>query len=85
MISRNDGFETMIGLVVESAVRKALSNGETATRRLLTVEETAVYLSLSERQIQNMISARSLPVVRQGRRVMVDIRDLDRWIEDNKA
>ncbi len=84
-MSGRDGFESMVVNAVEMAVRKALNTPEVATRRLLTIEETAIYLSLSERQIHNMISARILPVVRQGRRVMLDVRDVDTWIEKNKA
>ena len=30
-----------------------------------------------------MTAARKLPTVRDGRRVFVDIRELDRWIERN--
>lgn len=52
---------------------------------LLTVKEAAVYIGRSEQAIQHLIFQRELPVVRAGRRVHLDRRDLDRWIENNKC
>lgn len=51
---------------------------------LLTVKETAIYLGRSEQSIQHLIFEKQLPVVRVGRRVHLDRRDLDAWIERNK-
>lgn len=51
---------------------------------LLTVKDTAVYLGRSEQAIQHLIFSHELPVVRLGRRVHLDRRDLDAWIEKNK-
>ena len=51
---------------------------------LLTVKDAAKYLGRSPQSIQHLIFARELPVVRVGRRVHLDRRDLDVWIEKNK-
>jgi excisionase family DNA binding protein len=51
---------------------------------LLSVKDAAVYLGRSEQSIQHLIFAHELPVVRVGRRVHLDRRDLDLWIEKNK-
>ena len=51
---------------------------------LLNVKEAAVYLGRSEQAIQHLIFDRELPVARMGRRVHLDRRDLDAWIEKNK-
>lgn len=51
---------------------------------LLTVKEAAVYLGRSEQAIQHLIFEKLLPVVRVGRRVHLDRRDLDAFIEKNK-
>lgn len=51
---------------------------------LLSVKEAAIYLGRSEQSIQHLIFERELPVVRVGRRVHLDRRDLDVWIEKNK-
>jgi excisionase family DNA binding protein len=51
---------------------------------LLNVKNAGVYLGRSEQSIQHLIFERELPVVRVGRRVHLDRRDLDAWIEKNK-
>jgi excisionase family DNA binding protein len=51
---------------------------------LLSVPQAAVYLGRSEQSIQHLIFSHELPVVRCGRRVHLDRRDLDQWIEKNK-
>jgi excisionase family DNA binding protein len=69
---------------VEDAIRRALNVSEVTNRRLLSIDEAAVFLALSKREIYNMISNRELSVVSHGRRKMIDILDLGRWIEQNK-
>jgi excisionase family DNA binding protein len=61
-----------------------LTLNEVTNRRLLTVEEAGVYLSLSKREVYNMIANGTLTAVVYGRRKMLDIRDLNTWIERNK-
>jgi len=51
---------------------------------LLNVKEAAVYIGRSEQAVQHLIFQKDLPVVRMGRRVHLDRRDLDTWIEKNK-
>jgi excisionase family DNA binding protein len=51
---------------------------------LLNVKEAAIYLGRSEPSVQHLIFQKELPVVRLGRRVHLDRRDLDQWIEKNK-
>ncbi|HEY1757664.1 MAG TPA: helix-turn-helix domain-containing protein [Bryobacteraceae bacterium] len=51
---------------------------------LLTVKQAAVYLGRSEQSVQHLVFQKDLPVVRVGRRVHLDRRDLDGWIEKNK-
>jgi excisionase family DNA binding protein len=53
--------------------------------RLLTVEQAAVYLGRTKEAVEHMIAGGKLPVVRADRRVFLDVRDLDRWIDANKA
>ena len=51
---------------------------------LFNVKDAAVYLGRSEQAVQHLIFDKELPVVRVGRRVHLDRRDLDAWIEKNK-
>lgn len=52
---------------------------------LLSAKDAGVYLGRSEQAIQHLIFERQLPVVRVGRRVHLDRRDLDAFIEKNKS
>jgi excisionase family DNA binding protein len=60
------------------------TGSQSPTPRLLTVDQAAAYLSRTKASVQHMISAGRLPTVRADRRVFLDVRDLDTWIEQNK-
>jgi excisionase family DNA binding protein len=85
MTNATDAFQHVIEQAVETAVRKALNISVATNRRLFSIEEGAAYLSLSKREVYSMIAARELPAVTHGRRKMLDIGDLDRWIAQNKT
>jgi excisionase family DNA binding protein len=85
MSTATDVLREVIEKAVEAGVRKALNVNETTNRRLLSVDEAARYLSLSKREVYNMVAHGELPAVRHGRRTMLDIRDLDHWIERSKG
>ena len=51
------------------------------TRRLYSVREAATYLGCGQSTIRREIRHRRLPCVRLGRRLLVDVRDLDAAIE----
>jgi excisionase family DNA binding protein len=53
-------------------------------RRLLTAKEAGVYLGRSEAAVRQMIFKKQIPVVRDGRNVRIDVRDLDDRIDDLK-
>jgi excisionase family DNA binding protein len=59
------------------------ASGPSIAPRLLTVDQAAVYLGRSKEAVQHMVAARKLPVVRDGRRVFLDVKELDRWIEQS--
>ncbi len=69
---------------VKSEVLAQLQNPPRIQPVLLSVKDAAVYLGRSEQSIQHLIFAHELPVVRVGRRVHLDRRDLDLWIGKNK-
>ena len=83
MASPSDAFQQLITDAVRIAVREEMSTTPLGNR-LRSIEEAAAYLSLSKREIYNMIANRELPVVTRGRRKMLDLKDLDAWIEQNK-
>lgn len=53
-------------------------------KRLYTVKESAEYLGRSVWSIRELIYNGHLPCVKVGRRVHVDIHDLDRFVEKYK-
>ncbi len=60
------------------------SNGVTF-KRLFTVREAAVYLGMSPKTLYNQASARQLSVVKMGRSLRFDVRDLDALIDAHKC
>jgi excisionase family DNA binding protein len=80
-----DPLSSIIKTACEAAIKEAFHISDLSPRRLLNVEHAAAYLSLSEREVYNMISSKDLAAVRHGRRVMLDIRDLELWIQHNKV
>ena len=54
-------------------------------KRLYSVGEAAEYLGRSVWSVRELIWKGSLPSVRAGRRVHLDIVDLDEWIANNKV
>jgi Helix-turn-helix domain len=52
--------------------------------RLLTVQQAGTYIGRSPKAVRCMIARGILPKVSGDARVMVDIKDLDQWIEDSK-
>lgn len=57
---------------------------ETVIKRLYSVKEAGRYLGRSPWAIRHLIWEGHLPQVRQGRRVMVDVVDMDQFIAKYK-
>ena len=53
--------------------------------RLMTAKQAAEYIGRSEQAVRHLIFQRDIPVVRNGRCVRIDRKDLDTWIENNKS
>ncbi len=54
-------------------------------KRLLTVKEAAQYLSVCQWTVRTMVSEGRVPAVRMNRRVLLDVLDLDRFIQRTKC
>ena len=54
-------------------------------KRLLTVKEAAEYLGRSVWSVRELVWGGSLPCVKVGRRIHLDIFDLDKWIDQHKT
>lgn len=59
--------------------------GDKPKKRLYSVEDAAEYLGRSVWGVREMLYAGKLPFIKDGRRILLDIRDMDDWIEKNKT
>jgi excisionase family DNA binding protein len=84
--STMDAIARAIAEEVAARVRAELSRSARPRIEpvLLSVKDAALYIGRTEQAVQHLIFQRDLPVVRHGRRVHLDRRDLDAWIEKNK-
>ncbi len=57
------------------------------SRRLLRLKPAAEYLSLSPGKLRALIQASEIPLVKYGENApwLIDVRDLDSWIERSKT
>ncbi len=83
-------LEIIIGAIarrVAEQVRAELAQDSTAPLkpRLLTLDQAAVYMGRSEEAMQHMVANGKVQTVRIDRRVFVDVRDLEKLIQANKA
>jgi excisionase family DNA binding protein len=61
----------------------ALSNN--IPKRLYSIKEASVYLGRSVWAVREMLWAGKLPFIRDGKRILLDVRDIDEWIDKNKT
>lgn len=57
---------------------------KTVPKRIYTVEEASHYLGRSVPAVRAMIREGKFPFIKDGRRVLLDVNDLDHWIDRNK-
>lgn len=69
-------------LIKYKAQRK---NPKGPAKRLYTVPEAAFYLGRTVDALREIIWSGRLPCVKDGRRVLLDVRDLDDFIDRNKT
>ncbi len=62
-----------------------MSSPVAITKRLYTIPEAGIYLGRSKWSIRRLIWNGDLPSVRPDRRVLVDVRDMDAFIEQHKV
>jgi excisionase family DNA binding protein len=53
--------------------------------RLLRVQQAADYLSATPWFIRSLIWSRSIPFLQLGKRHLIDVRDLDDYVDSQKA
>lgn len=53
-------------------------------KRLYNLKESAVYLGRTVCAIREMLWAGKMPHIKDGRRILLDINDMNEWIDRNK-
>ena len=66
-------------------MNKTTLHTERLPKRLYSVKEASVYLGRSVNAIREIIWAGKIPYFKDGRRILLDINDMDKWIEQNKT
>lgn len=58
---------------------------KTATKRLYTIKEAALYLGRSVWSMRELVWSGKIPFIKDGRKFYFDIKDLDDYIDRNKT
>ncbi|MBF0517103.1 MAG: helix-turn-helix domain-containing protein [Nitrospirae bacterium] len=58
---------------------------ERPKKRLYSIMDAAEYLGRTEWSIREMVWAGKIPCIRDGRRILIDVNDMDKWIERSKT
>jgi len=54
-------------------------------RRLCSLADAACYLGVSDWTVRQMVWRGDLPHIKNGKRILLDLRDLEGWIEREKV
>jgi len=65
-------------------MNKPVSHKDRPVKRLYNLKDASLYMGRTVCALREMIWAGKLPVVKDGRRILLDVYDLDRWIEQSK-
>jgi hypothetical protein len=82
----NDEVMKSVAELVSAALQR-VQRGADIPPRLLDIQDSSRYLSMSDKGVRELIVEGQLPYVQKipGRSpYLIDIRDLDRWIEKSK-
>jgi excisionase family DNA binding protein len=71
-------------MIADAVVERLKASAETP-ERLMTVPQAAKYLGRTPWAVRSLIATKALPVVREGRSVHLDRRELDRWIKARES
>lgn len=65
--------------------KAARKNPKGPAKRLYSVPEAVYYLGRTVNALRQIIWAGKIDIVKDGRRVLLDVKDLDDYIERNKT
>ena len=68
-----------------TGLKKAQGICNPLAKRLFDLKEAAIYLGRPVFSVRTLIWNGALPVIKDGRKMYVDIYDLDKYVERNKV
>jgi len=71
-------------VIEKTSVRKRTKDHEAIAPRMFDYHQAAAYTGLSYWTIREVALRGNFPIVRVGRRVLIDRKDLDAWLEASK-
>lgn len=79
-------FDALLDDLAERVAARIRTNSPAQIRpRLLTIDAAAKYLGRTRSAVDHMVRGGLLPTVRSDRKIFLDLRDLDRFINENKV
>jgi excisionase family DNA binding protein len=54
------------------------------SKRLFSLKDTSIYLGRSLNSVRQMLWDGKIPFIKDGKRVFIDVKDLETWIEQSK-
>lgn len=78
-------FEAITATIRAQVIAEQSSIKPARGPRLLNVKQAAEYLGRTESAVRQLIHKKVLPVVRFDRAIRIDVRDLDRLIDEYRA
>lgn len=76
-------LEKLIGNTGEHSVPPTSVQEEFPLKHMMTVKQVAGYLNISVATVYCMVSARRIPFLKIGSRVLFDLSQIKRWITKN--
>lgn len=53
--------------------------------KLLNIKEASEFLRISEITLYKYVSKRSVPFIKVGRKVLFNLEDLEKWVENKRV
>ena len=73
-----------INSIQNQIVRKGTRIVNPIPKRLYTLKEAAIYLGRGLHGVRDMVWNGEVPIVRSGRKMFIDIKDLEEYVTRNK-
>jgi len=76
-------LEKLLGDTGQQSTPPASVPVDSSSKQMMTVKQIAEYLNISVSTVYGMVSARRIPFLKIGSRVLFDLSALKRWIAKN--